>query len=269
MGVKKEWLLEAFIKTYLDSHAPVGSESLRLALKERQDAQISSATIRNYFKMLTNDGAMRQSHTSSGRIPTNGALKSYWRAKLDLSTPLEVDLQKLQEASQRYEIFSVVERYKQAVLQDVYNHNDRFLILDFESTQMLLHYNKKLEIFIKDLIGLECKAIQNIALSVCATSLAKQIEACYQEQLYFGLCVLAKLLQAINSKKLEGLFLEIVGGNLFRHLEQGLHFEKILPLGFLGVLRPIKTQDEEMKMFCVGGLEQDFEGFYHSIRKVS
>lgn len=261
MGIKKEWLLEAFIKAYLGSHAPVGSESLRLLIQEDQNMQISSATIRNYFKRLTDDGAMRQSHTSSGRIPTAQALKNYWRTKLDTGTLLEVDLQKLQEASTRYEIFSFIERYKKAVLLAVHNHRQQFLILDFGATQMLLGYSRKLEAFLKDLIGLECKAIQDIALSVCATSLVKQIEALYQERFYFGLCVLAKLLQS-EQKSYEKLFLEILEGNVFRHLKQGLHFERILPLGFLGVVQPIKTQGEETKMLCVGGLEQDFEGFY-------
>ncbi|GMB95568.1 HrcA family transcriptional regulator [Helicobacter sp. NHP22-001] len=266
MGSKKEWLLDAFIKTYLYNHAPVGSESLRLAL-QAQAVQISSATIRNYFKRLTSEGAICQSHSSSGRVPTTQALKDYWRSKLTLSTPLEVDLDKLQRASESYRIFSMVERYQKATLQAVHNHAGQFLILDFgNSTPALLAYNKKLEGFIKDLIGLECKAIQELALSVCATSLAKKIDQLYQEKLYFGLCVLGQLAQ---SRGAQGLFRQILEGSLLRGLKQGLHFEKVLPLGFLGVFCPIKLKGEQTRMLCVGGLEQDFEGFYGAIRGLS
>ncbi|CCM12042.1 HrcA family transcriptional regulator [Helicobacter heilmannii] len=265
MGVKKEWLLDAFIKTYLYSHAPVGSESLRLAL-QGQAVQISSATIRNYFKQLTSEGAICQSHSSGGRIPTTKALKDYWRSKLDLSTPLEVDLDKLQGASECYGIFSMVERYQRAILEAVHNHAGQFLILDFGNTQALLPYNKKLEGFLKDLIGLECKAIQELALSVCATSLAKKIDQLYQEKLYFGLCVLGQLIQKRGA---QGLFRQILEGSFLRGLKQGLHFEKVLPLGFLGVVCPIKAGGEQQRMLCVGGLEQDFEGFYGAIRRLS
>ncbi|CRF40483.1 HrcA family transcriptional regulator [Helicobacter ailurogastricus] len=265
MGSKKEWLLDAFIKTYLYSHAPVGSESLRLAL-QGQAVHISSATIRNYFKRLTSEGAICQSHSSSGRIPTTRALKDYWRAKLTLGTPLEVDLDKLQRASEHYGIFSMVERYQKAVLQAVHNHERQFLILDFGNTQALLPYNKKLEGFVRDLIGLECKAIQQLALSVCATSLAKQIDHLCLEKLYFGLCALGQLVQSRGAQK---LFRQILEGSLLRGLEQGLHFEKVLPLGFLGVLCPIKLKGEQTRMLCVGGLEQDFEGFYGAIGGLS
>ncbi|WP_104628803.1 HrcA family transcriptional regulator [Helicobacter bizzozeronii] len=266
MSVKKDWLLEAFIKAYLDSHTPIGSESLRLLL-QGEDMQISSATIRNYFKRLTSEGALRQSHTSGGRIPTTQALKDYWRAKLDTATLLEVDLNKIQEASVRYGIFSFIERYKQAILLGVYNFQERFLILDFGATQMLLGYSKKLESFLKDLVGLGCQAIQDAALLVCITSLAKQIKNFYQERFYFGLCALAQLLLA--QTKHEKLFLEICEGSVFWHLKQGLHFERVLPLGFLGVVQSITTQGLKSKMFCVGSLERDFEGFYSAITRAS
>ncbi|WP_104741257.1 HrcA family transcriptional regulator [Helicobacter suis] len=261
MGSKKEWLLQTFIKTYLNSHVPVGSESLRLVLQD-QAVQISSATIRNYFKRLTDEGALSQSHSSSGRIPTLEALKAYWRAKLNPHVPFEVDLEKLQNASEHYRIFSMVERYQRAVLLAVYDHSQRFLILDFGDDQVLLSYNKKLERFLKGLVGLECQDIHKIASSVCMASLAKQIEIYFQKRLYFGLCVLAQSLR-------QSLFLQILKGELLRHLEHGLHFEKVLPLGFLGVLSPAKTQGEDINMFCVGEIEQDFEGFYGSIRRVS
>ncbi|WP_121021435.1 HrcA family transcriptional regulator [Helicobacter vulpis] len=265
MGIKKEWLLDAFIRAYLSSHTPIGSESLRAFVRTHQNRQISSATIRNHFKRLTKQGVLCQSHSSAGRIPTPQALKDYWRAKLNPCMPLEVDLKRLEQASAHYGICSIVEFYEKARLQAVHNHAYKWLILDFGALQISLDYHRKLEDFLSTLVGLECQAIRQIALSVCAMRLARQIEHFYQKRLYFGLGFLIPL----SAQGAQGLLLEMLGGRIFRYLKEGLYFESLLPLGFLGVLQPIKTQGEETKMLCVGGLEQNFEGFYHAIAQAS
>ncbi|WP_240451705.1 HrcA family transcriptional regulator [Helicobacter sp. L8] len=228
MGAKKEWLLEACIRAYLNSHTPIGSESLRLFLRAHQNKHISSATIRNHFKRLTKQGVLCQSHSSAGRIPTNQALKDYWRAKLNPYTPLEVDLSRLEQASARYGICSIVELYEKARLQAVHNHAHKWLILDFGALQISLDYHRKLEGFISALIGLECQAIRQIALSVCAMRLARQIEHFYQKRLYFGLGFLIPL----SAQGDQGLLLEMLGGRIFRYLKEGLYFESLLPLVF-------------------------------------
>ncbi|MFC3847309.1 HrcA family transcriptional regulator [Helicobacter baculiformis] len=265
MGFKTEWLLETLIKAYLESRTPIGSESLRMIIQEAHTFGISSATIRNHFKRLTHEGALSQNHSSSGRVPTNQALKDYWRAKLNPHECLEVDLQRLQEASMHYGIFSVVETYQKAHLQSVHNYAHRWLILDFGALQIALDYHRKLEAFTATLVGLECQAIHQIALSVCAMRLAAQIESFYQKRFYFGLGFLAQL----GACGHEALLLDILEGHIFRYLKEGLYFESLLPLGFLGVLQPIKTQGEETKMLCVGSLEQNFESFYHAIAQAS
>ncbi|WP_104732397.1 HrcA family transcriptional regulator [Helicobacter salomonis] len=265
MGSKTAWLLETLIKTYLRNRAPVGSESLRHAIQEHHMLAISSATIRNHFKRLTEQGVLCQSHSSAGRIPTTQALKDYWRARLNPYDCLEIDLERLQEASARYGIFSVVEFYQRACLQAVHNHAHRWLILDFGALQIALDYHRKLERFVGELVGLECRAIRQIALSVCAMRLVTQIENFYQKRLYFGL----EFLTQLGAHCDETLLLNILEGHIFRHLKEGLYFESLFPWGFLGILQPIKAQGEETKMLCVGGLEQNFEGFYHAIAQAS
>ena len=46
--------------------------------------KISSASIRNYFNKLSQEGALNQLHVSGGRVPTASALAKYWLQRLDL-----------------------------------------------------------------------------------------------------------------------------------------------------------------------------------------
>lgn len=62
-------LIEHFLKT----GKPVGSSTL----KECGFEDLSSATIRNYFANLEEEGYLQQQHTSGGRIPTSKAYRLY------------------------------------------------------------------------------------------------------------------------------------------------------------------------------------------------
>lgn len=66
-------VLFSLIDCFLKTGQPVGSKTL----KETDFTDISSATIRNYFTQLENEGYLEQLHTSGGRIPTNKALRLY------------------------------------------------------------------------------------------------------------------------------------------------------------------------------------------------
>lgn len=66
-------ILKAIIEEHIGSATAVGSETL----DKKYNLGISPATIRNEMMKLTDLGYLRQSHTSSGRIPTPKALKLY------------------------------------------------------------------------------------------------------------------------------------------------------------------------------------------------
>lgn len=69
---EKEVLL-GLIDYYLDTGKPVGSTTL----KETGFDHLSSATIRNYFSKLEEEGYLYQPHASGGRIPTEKAFRFY------------------------------------------------------------------------------------------------------------------------------------------------------------------------------------------------
>lgn len=66
-------VLLGLIEYYLKTGKPVGSNTL----KETGFEDLSSATIRNYFASLEQDGYLTQQHSSGGRIPTNRAYRLY------------------------------------------------------------------------------------------------------------------------------------------------------------------------------------------------
>ena len=52
-------------------------------LKHEHFEDLSSATIRNYFVQLEEEGFLTQAHTSGGRIPTRQGFKVYASESLD------------------------------------------------------------------------------------------------------------------------------------------------------------------------------------------
>ncbi|NGX42457.1 MAG: Heat-inducible transcription repressor HrcA [Chlamydiae bacterium] len=72
-------VLIGLIEHFLQSGKPVGSN----ALKEAGFADLSSATIRNYFFLLEKEGYLKQLHTSGGRVPTQKAYQYYAKEFID------------------------------------------------------------------------------------------------------------------------------------------------------------------------------------------
>ncbi len=70
---RRKQLLKAIIDEYIDTAEPVGSEHI----VEKYNLGVSPATVRNEMVTLTNEGFLKQPHTSAGRIPTSLGLKTY------------------------------------------------------------------------------------------------------------------------------------------------------------------------------------------------
>jgi len=70
---RKLTILNAIIRTYLETGEPVGSRTI----SKYTDLQLSSATIRNEMSDLEEMGYIIQPHTSAGRIPTDKGYRFY------------------------------------------------------------------------------------------------------------------------------------------------------------------------------------------------
>lgn len=70
---RKQKILHAIIKNYLDTGEPVGSRTI----SKYTDLNLSSATIRNEMADLEELGYIMQPHTSAGRIPSDKGYRWY------------------------------------------------------------------------------------------------------------------------------------------------------------------------------------------------
>ncbi len=70
---RKKKILEAIIRTYMETGEPVGSRTV----SKFTDLNLSSATIRNEMADLEEMGYILQPHTSAGRIPSDKAYRMY------------------------------------------------------------------------------------------------------------------------------------------------------------------------------------------------
>jgi heat-inducible transcriptional repressor len=66
-------ILQSIVEEFTETAEPVGSETL----DKKFNLGISPATIRNEMAKLTQEGLLKQPHTSAGRIPTPKAIKFY------------------------------------------------------------------------------------------------------------------------------------------------------------------------------------------------
>lgn len=273
MNKKREKLLNEMITIYIREGKPLGSESLRLELNS-DDFSISSATIRNYFKVLVNEGVLSQPHISSGRVPTNNALKNYWRKNIDISTPLDIaDLRKISEVSEKYEIFCGIRLWQNDILSEVINFRDKYIILLFEnrvnratnrtrkansdSIEAILPHSSHLYNFLQEMLYQNIEEIRFMARSVCANVLFYSLENGAR-----GLNIMSnfgcKFLEISDS----GLFMEILNSHIFYRLKNGFHFLKD---GYLGLIQDISLNEKRGKMFVFGRLERDYASFYNEI----
>ncbi len=70
----REWrVLLGLVELYIAMGKPIGSKTLQ----ENGFDDISSATIRNYFASLEEQGYLLQQHVSGGRVPTDRAFREY------------------------------------------------------------------------------------------------------------------------------------------------------------------------------------------------
>ncbi len=255
MNQRKETLLNEMIAIYIKDGMPIGSESLKLSI----NMKISSATIRNYFKVLVDEGILTQPHISSGKIPTNSTLKAYWKKNINISDILNINnIEQISKASKEHKIFCNIKIQKQEILQKIINYNDEYSILIFDSIEAIIPYTRHLHSFLNELLYQDIEEIKSIAKSVCANELYKRLEGVTNAKIYnFGFEELFFI------KDLDSV-LKIINGNIHCTLKNGFYFD-LFPDGYIGILQDITIDKKRGKMFVVGELKQDYTSFYQKI----
>lgn len=264
MSIKRE-LLIGIIEEYIKSKEPIGSEFL----KSRQNLSISSATIRNYFKVLEKEGALFQPHISSGRIPTNATLYAYWKDVLQYvcQSDVVITAAKLQSLSSHYGIYCIVIPKNDNRLESVINTHG-YLILQFSRGETLIQYSEALSRFLESFMLADIHDILKVANEVGAGELKRKIMALLQvdsEEHCFqcGSEYISTIAQNNATQHLNA-----IQGRTLLSCSNGIYFEGIVSNGHLAIIHDVlymnaKTQSTyQARMMCIGDLLCDYKSFY-------
>ncbi len=112
LSERERQVLEAVVRTYVDSAEPAGSRTLA----KKFNLGVSPATVRNTMSDLETKGYLFQRHTSAGRIPTDHAYRFYVDRIMRPQPLTEVERERL---SQEIEVggSSAVERLVQRAIR--------------------------------------------------------------------------------------------------------------------------------------------------------
>jgi heat-inducible transcriptional repressor len=255
---KKQIILYSIISEYIKAPNPIGSEQLKIVL----DIDLSSATIRNYFKKLSENGELEQIHTSSGRVPTNSALQNYWLNRLQTLYPIKFNsLTNMKKLSQKLGIFFTYRYATYNNLQRTINIDDEFLLLIFDDNQIAVEYNKKVEKFLQDFIGSGIDNINEILGNVGISSVSRKID-------HHNI----KNAKSSNSKEImklivddlteEELGINMINAKVLDTVDDGVYFDGITPAGYMAIKDRVSINNREAKFFCLGKLTSDFNVFF-------
>ena len=251
---KKSLILESIIQEYLKSLEPISSKQLMDTL----EIKISSASIRNYFTKLAHEGALDQIHISSGRIPTNTALKRYWIKRLGGLQNVEFQsIEHIKHNSQNANIFYLVDYAKENHLIQVVNIEESILLLLFEDFHMSIDYNPHYEKFLKEFHNYEFFELIQIAKSLGILQLADELSK-YHQYRYIKYGNLRTLLRASKSDKMVDA---ILSTEALLDIPHGIHFDTIIDEGFMAIKSDTKIGGQDATLFCIGDINSDFSYF--------
>lgn len=259
---KKDFLLQSMIRAYIEHLEPIGSSQL----KSLYDIRFSPATIRGYFRKLAEEGYLKQEHISSGRIPTVEALKEYWNNRIDANIG-NIDLDKLEYLSSQLNLTVFMMQEKQNKLEHIFNIENRYMILEFDEFSINIKFNQALFKFLADMVGLELNDILKISKQVGAYELYEEMSSKVSNSLFEIVNIKNYLRIAVEYDLDENIINNFLRGHILEQLDEGIYFEDLLPMGYIGVCHNCKIKDEDVKIFVVGELAKDYEYFYNNIKE--
>ncbi len=261
MKRKYETILETVVKTFLQTHEPIGSAML----KERLPFEIAPATIRYYFNQMVGRGDLTQLHKSSGRIPTESTMKRYWRKHLKELELLIDAMSEVARLSEEENLFMLLKPVKKNRLTAVESVGKRYLILIFEQDEYVVKYQSQLESFLQDMIGYELEEVKKIAKDVGMISLYYKMRAKNDEEIASfnpEALIRVAVVESGWGKRNIRAFLD---GDIIEELESGLYFDPLLPKGYMALRVDSMIEERPMKLLCIGAIDQDFTKIFKEV----
>jgi len=138
MNERLKLILNELIKHYLKIKEPISSKSL----KKLAQLDISASTIRGYFQNLEKQGMLEKEHISSGSYPSIKAMEFFWRQTLPKKCEMSID--ELNKKCEKFDIFAYIKIFENQLLYNIYNVNNKFIVLEFEDDELVIKYQKEI-----------------------------------------------------------------------------------------------------------------------------
>ena len=192
-------------------------------------------------------------------------MKLYWRKHLrDLEVICDA-MSELSRISEKEELFVLLKPVRKNRLKAIERIGDRYLILIFEADEYVIRYQSQLESFLNDLVGYELDEVKQIAKDVGMMSLYHKMRAKNDEQITaINPEAIIRIAGARSgwAKHHIRLFLE---GDVIEELPPGLHFEPIIPRGFMALRTEAMIDERPTKMLCIGAIDHDFTKIFKEV----
>jgi len=241
MNKKVELILNELIKQYLKIKEPISST----LLKELGNLEISPSTIRGYFQSLEKMGLIQKEHISSGSYPSIYAMKNFWI--YNFPENIEIDLEKLKSLSEKFDITVIAKIFENQMLVNIYNLNNKFIVLEFENDEAVIKYSEEIYNFLKSLINLYVKDLEKLFERYKLNLLLKKIKN-FQKELNFNEKLLYNKFDNINLD-----FLNQINNMKF--------IDDILIKKF-----KIYEKQKEIEIYIIGDIYTDFLSLFDSMK---
>ncbi|WP_024955344.1 HrcA family transcriptional regulator [Sulfurospirillum arcachonense] len=254
---KRDIILEAIIQEYLNSGEPIGSNELQMKI----DMEISPSTIRIYLKKLSEEGALVQLHVSSGRVPTNDALINYWKDRLNPTKTLEISsIENMEDSVNEHGLFCIAQKSTREFFREIIEVSDRFLILSFDTQEVVLKYSEQVKRFLSNLIGCEIRELKNISAQVGLYELHDKLH-----QILSSFPILlageSQLYEIAKEQEDRSFINQFLNYEFSFGLKEGVYFDGFVPNGCMAIKQLATIEENDANLFCFGKIDSDFESF--------
>ncbi len=252
MNDKYLLILNTLINEFIKVKDPIGSEQLKKVIS----MDMSSATIRYYFKKMVDDGIVEQLHRSGGRIPTDTTMIEYWSTFFEsIGEGFVIDTGKVERSAKEFDIYVCMKDVSSNVLEEVRNIEDKYLLIIFTESEIAVRYNRLLEKFLRDFLGNEIEKIASVIKQIGLEPFATKINE-----------AISSNIKIYNRNRLFDFELQ----EDFQSLYDGTVINQDFRIGFDYPLLKTKlqVQNEEgrkYQLFLLGELTNDYKNFIRSI----
>ena len=247
---KQEVILDSLIDMYLKELSPVGSNQL----KAEYELPFSSSTIRNYFKKLDENGMIVRVHISSGSIPSMNAMQEYWNEQLNFDeVRIKKDFDFIDSISKEFGMFSLMKLTQKLILNDFFDVNKKFIVLDVSDKEIVLKYNNELFGFLNQFRGYDLNSLMEIFEKFGFYELNLRLDS-INEYRFFNKEFLYE-----NYKNFE--IDDFLSAKVFNLLDEGISFNS----NFLAYNKEVLYKNKKAQFLCVGDVYSDYNTFFNTL----